>query len=284
MFGLTESQFNRYKNLVKDFAQGEIFDDITANSLTLTPMVKKKGDTKFTIDQQFFIYLHDDVRMSVLGTFIDMSYTYADMRSEKEEPLEDKEIYEQLHYKYIDSLFNEFVQCGLSTTSETLKELVGTMIIEIPFLYEASARDLEEVSEEDLPDEEAYNYYMEYILYPPEDSEEENVEDYITETGEVKPEIVFYMDSEDENDSDSDDEDNEIIFEMDLDVNVDAETMDELEEIVLSEYEQVQEDRKKRELERIQKEKNELLKDSKKEDKNKDSDDEEDDKDNKEDE
>jgi hypothetical protein len=157
MFGLKEHELDRYIAITQDFAVQDVTPLVISNSKFITPLLRE-NDKKYP-DADFVIDLIADVETIITLTATHIAYEYAYLQSELEQKEED--IIKHLHTKNEDYLISLFIKYGISFTEDVLIEIIGGVILELPYLYGAVLMD-ENFDEDKFLEEklEAYNQYL----------------------------------------------------------------------------------------------------------------------------
>lgn len=157
MFGLTEQEMDLYRDLAQDFAVQDVAPTVIGNSKFITPATTK-GD-KLIPDAAFVNQIVTDVETTITLTASHMAYDYAYLQCESS--MSEQEIIKHLHQKYEDYVVTQFIKYGIVFTADITKEIVGGIILELPYLYVSVIQD-EEFNEDDFLEEKlaAYNDYL----------------------------------------------------------------------------------------------------------------------------
>jgi hypothetical protein len=157
MFGLTEQEMDFYRTSVTDFAVEDITPQIVSNAKIMTPIVTVNGER--IPNKPYVIKLVSDLEEIIVLTATHMAYEYAYLQAESK--MVELEIIKFLHLKYEDSLLKYFIKIGIVCTSDVITEIIGEIILELPWLY-SRAMDEDKFNVEEFLEEklEAYNDYM----------------------------------------------------------------------------------------------------------------------------
>lgn len=159
MLGLTEEEFEKYKELAQDFAITEVTPKILLDAEFIAPLVTN-GKGKRIPDSQFVNHLITDIETVVTIVTVHMSYEYAFLQYESE--MTEQEIISHLHSKFEDYLVTQFIKYGVGFTTDVLEDTISDIILELPYLYVAVIED-ENFDEDSFLEEklDAYNDYLE---------------------------------------------------------------------------------------------------------------------------
>lgn len=174
MFGLTEKEMNLYKDLAQDFAVRDVTPIIISKAKVMTPLVQK-GDNSVPDMEYVKLILHD-IETIITITAAHMAYDYAYLQAESDK--KEEEIIKHLHEKYDNYLFTQFIRYGLAHTLDVISEIIGEIILELPYLYISVIED-ENFDEDTFLEEkmDAYERYLEENFPDYEEEEEEEDED-----------------------------------------------------------------------------------------------------------
>lgn len=157
MFGLTEQEMDFYRMSAQDFAVQDVTPQIVSNAKYMTPIIEQNGER--VPNKAYVIKMVADIEAVIVLTATHMAYEYAYLQAESE--MEELEIIKFLHTKYENSMFTYFFKVGIACTAEVMTEVVGEIILELPWLYSRAMDEknfnVEEFLESKL---EAYNDYM----------------------------------------------------------------------------------------------------------------------------
>lgn len=158
MFGLTDREMESYRNNTQDFAVREVTPRIVSNSKFMTPATIQ-GD-KVIPDKVFFAQLVTDLETIITLTATNMSHDYAYLQCESK--MSEAQIIAYLHDKYESYVLMQLFKYGVAFTSEAVAEIVGEIVLELPYLYIAVVED-ENFDEDSFLEErlDAYNDYLE---------------------------------------------------------------------------------------------------------------------------
>lgn len=194
MFGLTEQEMDFYRMSAQDFAVQDVTPQIVSNAKYMTPIIEQNGER--VPNKAYVIKLVADIEAVIVLTATHMAYEYAYLQAESE--MEELEIIKFLHIKYEDSMFRYFIKIGVACTAEVMTEVVGEIILELPWLY-SRAMDEEKFNVEDFLESklEAYNDYMNENFNDMSNPDDDWDEDWDDE---------FWSDDDEEDWDDEDDE------------------------------------------------------------------------------
>lgn len=144
MFGLNEQEAELYKDAMQDYAVREITPAIVSKSSFIVPALDEYAD-KIEPDSEFAKTLLNDIELIITQTTTHIAYDYANMQCD--ESLGEEEILRKLHNKYESYVMSQFIKFGITFTTESLRDIVGEIIIELPYIYSASVTspDFDEV-------------------------------------------------------------------------------------------------------------------------------------------
>jgi hypothetical protein len=162
MFGLTEHEMETFLSSMQSFAIQEAAHSVVTGARFMTPATQK-GE-KLVPDTGFFKLLVTDIETIITLTATSMAYEYAHLQHEAK--LGEHEIVKHLHTKYDTNVLNQFIKYGLVSTTDVIPDIVGTLVLELPYIY-AEVREDEEFSEDDFLAErlEAYDEYLDTNFY-----------------------------------------------------------------------------------------------------------------------
>lgn len=175
MFGLNEQEMELYRDFTHDFAVKEVAPKIVGHAQFITPAVKQ-GD-EYIHDSSYLRFMILDVETIITLTAVNMAYEYAYLQSE--DKLSEKEIINHLHEKYDSYINTQFIKYAIACSSDVSKQIVGDIILELPYIY-VSIFEEDNFDEEDFLDKklEAYNEYLnENFSFDEEELDEEFEED-----------------------------------------------------------------------------------------------------------
>lgn len=157
MFGLTESEMDTYRSMAQDFAVRDVVPLLLSKSQIITPLIVHNG--KQVPDKDFVKDMVQDIEISVTLTTVSMAVDYAHLQVESDK--EEEEIIKHLHTKYENNLTSQFIRYGICFSSDVITEIVGQIVLELPYLYMAVIED-EDFDEDSFLEEkmEAYNNYL----------------------------------------------------------------------------------------------------------------------------
>lgn len=173
MFGLTEQEMDFYRITVQDYAVRDVTPMIVGNAKFVTPIIEHEGED--IPDAEYVNKLVTDVEIVITLTALNMALDYAYLQSDSDK--EEKEIIKNLHEKYDTFLINQFIRYGVSFTEEVLSEILGQILLELPFLYLMAIQDEDFDDDQFLIDKmEAYEEYIESNLLEDEEEVDEEEE------------------------------------------------------------------------------------------------------------
>lgn len=157
MFGLTEQEMDFFRMSVTDFAVEDVTPQIISNAKIMTPIIEINGERQ--PNKPYVIKVVSDIEEIIVLTATHMAYEYAYLQAESK--MEELEIIKFLHEKYENSLLVYMIKLGIACTLDIITEIVGEIILELPWLY-SRAMDEEKFNVEEFLEEklEAYNDYL----------------------------------------------------------------------------------------------------------------------------
>ena len=169
MFGLTEEEMDLYRDFAQDYAVMSLAPKIKSNSQFITPVTVQDSDR--VPDLEFLRQLLTDIETVITITTTNMAYEYAHLQCEME--LSEDEIVQHLHNKYQDYLIKNFIKYGIAFTEDVIKEIVGEIILELPYLYMSAIQD-ESFDEDEFLEKRmyAYNDYLNENFLMDEDEDD----------------------------------------------------------------------------------------------------------------
>lgn len=187
MFGFTEYEMEVYQNKVQSFAIQEVAHSVVGSARFITPATQK-GD-KVTPDMGFIKLILTDIETIITLTGTAMAYEYAHLQAESD--LLEDDVIHHLHTKYEGYVITQFVKYGVVFTNDVIAEIVGNIILELPYIY-AEVLDGEDFSEEEFLEErlEAYNEYLDTNFYQDDEDLEDFDEDFEDDEDEDEDEEV----------------------------------------------------------------------------------------------
>jgi hypothetical protein len=155
------------------FAIQEAAPSVVGGAKFMMPATQK-GE-KLVPDSTFFKLLVTDIETIITLTATSMAYEYAHLQHEAK--LDEHEIVKHLHTKYDTNVLNQFIKYGLVSTTDVIPDIVGTLVLELPYIY-AEVMEDEEFDEKDFLAErlEAYDEYLDTNFYTEEPFE--GLDDY----------------------------------------------------------------------------------------------------------
>lgn len=167
MFGFSEEEMSTYDNIINDYAEEDLVPYILSEVLFMGPAATVNGEK--SVDIPFIEELVSDIAQVIQSTVVSMAYEYAELQCDLD--IEESEIIKILHNEYERSLVGEFISHGIAFTSDIPVEIVGDIIIQLPYFYlnalESESVDTDKFFEDKF---EAYAAYIEENF--PDDSEE----------------------------------------------------------------------------------------------------------------
>jgi hypothetical protein len=157
MFGLSEQEMDLYRDLTQDFAVRDVAPQIVSKSHFMTPLIKQGEE--LVPSRAFINQLVTDIETIITITASHMAYDYAHLQTELE--MSEEDIIKHLHKKYESYVIQQFIKYGITFTEDTVLEIVGYIILELPYLYVSVIED-EEFDEDEFLEEKlaAYNDYL----------------------------------------------------------------------------------------------------------------------------
>ena len=157
MFGLTEQEMDLYRDLSQDFAVRELTPRIVGNSKFITPLIQQDGE--IVPNRQYINQLVTDIETLITFVTSHMAYEYAHLQDDSE--ITEQEIIKHLHSKYEDYLITQFIKYSIAFTTDIASEIVGGIILELPYLYAEVIQDANFDEDEFLEEKlQAYNDYL----------------------------------------------------------------------------------------------------------------------------
>ncbi|ALA07602.1 hypothetical protein BC01_010 [Bacillus phage BC01] len=170
MFGLSEKDFDEYRDLAQDFAVEELTPNILSGAKLITPLVEKDG--KLLPIPSHINKMLSDLETIITLTTVNMACDYADLVTKLE--LTEADIIKHLHEKYEIYVTNQFIKYCLCFTTEASDLIVGEIILELPYLYVDAISDEDFDGDKYLEDKlKAYNDYLDNNPVFSEEDEEE---------------------------------------------------------------------------------------------------------------
>lgn len=170
MFGLTETEMNYFRDLAQDFAVEEVSHTIKKRSQFIAPLIQKGEE--LVPNMVYLRQILTDLETTITLTATNMAYDYAHLECDTD--LEEQEIIKHLHKKYEDYVFRQFIKYGIAPTSDIMGEIVGEIILELPYMY-AESIDNDDFDEDEFLEEKlaAYNDYLDENFSEPDDDEDD---------------------------------------------------------------------------------------------------------------
>lgn len=174
MFGLTEQEMDNFRGLAQDFAVTNVAQEVIKSAQFIIPVTHE--DDKTIPNTMYLSHLLTDLEFIITLTAMNMSYEYAHLQCETN--LNEEEIINYLHNKFEDFLFRQFIKYGLAPTSDVMSEVVGEIILELPYLYAEAIED-EDFDEDAFLEEKlkAYNKYLDENFSYPDDEDNDSDDD-----------------------------------------------------------------------------------------------------------
>jgi len=165
MFGLSEYELETYKSLTQDFAITEAAPTLASKAQFMVP-AEVRGE-KIIPDMPYLNQMKTDFETIVTLTATSMAYDYAHLLAES--TLKDSEIIDKIYSKHESYVLMQFIKYGIVFTDESIREIVGIIILELPYLYMAVIEEdeLEVDDEVEARLEPYYDYVQEN--YPQEE-------------------------------------------------------------------------------------------------------------------
>lgn len=156
MFGLTEVEMERYKELAHNFAVQDVTPMIMSKSIIAAPL--KAGASKPSPDAEFVQHLVLDIETVITLTVFSMAYEYAYLQTTD---MDELDIIKHLHHKYDGYLVMQFIKYCVAFTPEIIQEILGEIVLELPYLYSAAIEG--DYFDEDAFLEEKLDAYSDYL-------------------------------------------------------------------------------------------------------------------------
>lgn len=181
MFGLTEEEMDLYRDLAQDFAVEQLAQTIVKRSQIMTPVVLVGNERK--PDMKFLQRMLTDFEVICTITTTNMAYDYAHLQCDSD--MEEHEIINHLHKKYENYVVQQFIKYAVAFTSEIPSEIVGEIILELPYLYVSAISD-DEFDEDEFLEQKlaAYNAYMDDNFSYSGDEDYDEDEDFLEDEDE----------------------------------------------------------------------------------------------------
>lgn len=173
MLGLNEKDLEIYLNSLQDFSKTTIMDLFHGVATMLMP-VKTHEDGTEELDQKFSSEVVKDVESICVITAIAMGYEYAHLQLDIDK--EEYDIIQHLDKKYDGFIVSQLLKYGLSFTTDIIDAIKQELIMELPYIYQASQSaegfDPDEFLDIRLP---AHEMYMDEVIegFLEDDLEEE---------------------------------------------------------------------------------------------------------------
>lgn len=153
MLGLNEQDLEIYLNSLQDFSQTTMMDLFIGVAKVLMP----------DLDESFASNVERDVETVIIVTAIAMGYEYAHLQLDP-----NKEEYDIIHHlddKYDGFIVNQLIKYGLVFTTNIVDAIKQELIMELPYVYQASKSaedfDPDEFLDIRLP---AHEMYMDEVI------------------------------------------------------------------------------------------------------------------------
>jgi len=181
MFGFEEYKMEMYLDCAQDYAVQEVAPKVLQNSKFIVPATMKGKEV--VANATVYKQLLTDVETIVTLTMTSAAYNYAFLQAESE--MAEEAIIKHLHDKYDSYVLMQFIKYGIAFTSEAITEIVGEIILELPYLFGDCLDEDDEEGKELEKRLEAYNEYLDTYFYTEtvtdEDFEEEEEAEDIDE-------------------------------------------------------------------------------------------------------
>jgi hypothetical protein len=172
MFGLSEQEMDLYRDLAQDFAVKDVAPQVVGNAGFMTPLIQQDKDTAPIPNRAFLNQLVTDIETIITLTASHMAYEYAYLECESD--LAEEEIIKHMHSKYDIYVTQQFIKYGIASTAGVVTEIVGNIILELPYLYGSVIEDDDFDEDEFLEDRlAAYNNYLNENFSDKDDEVEE---------------------------------------------------------------------------------------------------------------
>jgi hypothetical protein len=157
MFGLSEQEMDLYRDLAQDFAVRDVAPKVVGNAGFMTPLIQQED--KIVPNRTFINQLVTDIETIVTLTASHMAYEYAYLECDSE--MSEEEIIQYLHNKYDTYVTQQYIKYGIAATADVVTEIVGNIILELPYLYGSVIED-DDFDEDEFLEERlaAYNNYL----------------------------------------------------------------------------------------------------------------------------
>ena len=176
MFGLSETEMEKYRSIAQDYAIREVTPTIIGPSKFITPL--EEGSTKENPKPNVAIIQHllTDIETIITLTTSYMAQDYAHLQCDTD--MEDKDILGSLHRKFSHYLTHQFIKYGITFTANSIDNIIEEILLELPFLYlyvvEGDDIDEDEYLEEKM---DAYEAYIEENFSGREDNDLDEYEE-----------------------------------------------------------------------------------------------------------
>jgi len=172
MFGFTEQELERYKDLVQTYAIRDLAADIVHGAGLIVELVEKDG--KYYPVTSSFKTLVTDIEIVLTVNALHMAYDYAHLQDDIEKTEED--IIKYLHDKYETKVINQFIRYGIVTSANVAETVVMEVILELPYLYSLAFKDKESFDGDAFIEERLYAYdeYIENMGAEEEDDDDDD--------------------------------------------------------------------------------------------------------------
>lgn len=174
MFGLTEKELDRYKDLVQTYAIRDLATDVIEDSTLLVDLIVKDG--KYYPVPSFLKTLVTDIEIVLTVNALHTAYDYAHLQTDVN--MSEIEIIQHLHDKYETAMINQFIRYGVAFSADVVEEAMTCLIVELPYLYLQAIENEDFDKEKFLEDRiKAYENYLFEIGEAEEDDDEDEEED-----------------------------------------------------------------------------------------------------------
>lgn len=157
MFGLSEQEMDLYRDLAQDFAVKDVAPQVVGNAKFMTPLIRQGEEV--VPNRAFIAQLVTDIETIITLTASHMAYEYAFLACESD--MSEEEIIKHLHSKYDTYVIQQYIKYGIAATEDVVTEIVGNIILELPYLYGSVIED-DNFDEDEFLEERlaAYNNYL----------------------------------------------------------------------------------------------------------------------------
>ncbi|AHN66537.1 hypothetical protein Bcp1_060 [Bacillus phage Bcp1] len=174
MFGLTEKELDRYKDLVQTYAIRDLATDVIEDSTLLVDLIVKDG--KYYPVPSFLNALVADIEIVLTVNALHTAYDYAHLQTDVN--MSEIAIIQHLHNKYENEIINQFIRYGIAFSADVVEEAMTYLIVELPYLY-LQAIDNEDFDKDKFLEDriKAYEDYLFEIGEAGDDEDEEEDEE-----------------------------------------------------------------------------------------------------------